>query len=229
MPTHSAHLIIAIDGPTASGKGTLARALAAQLNLAYLDTGALYRAVAFALTQGGADHLAEAALKVKAVEAATTLDLAALGNPNLRLEIIGQLASRISAFPEVRAALLALQRDFAQAPDRFLKAADGTPWAGVVLDGRDIGTVILPDAPYKFFLTASTEIRAKRRFLELSARDQNISYAQVLKDLEERDNRDKTRAISPLAPAKDAVIIDTSLMTPQHVLEQMVGCIHAPA
>ncbi|MDJ1157582.1 (d)CMP kinase [Chelatococcus sp. SYSU_G07232] len=190
-------MIIAIDGPAASGKGTLAKRLAAHYGLPHLDTGLLYRAVAKRLLDAGLpldarDH---------AVAAATTLDVATLDEDALRGRPMGEAASIVAAFPDVRAALLAQQRSFAAQP------------AGAVLDGRDIGTVICPDAPVKLFVTASAEERARRRTLELVGRGEPADEAAILADIRRRDARDSGRATAPLLPAPDAVILDTTGLT----------------
>lgn len=191
-------MIIAIDGPTAAGKGTLARLLAKDLGYAYLDSGALYRAVALALLRSGQD-VTDARVAAKAAQ---TLDPELLSDPGLRDEATGVAASRISVFPEVRAALLDYQRDFAAHPPQDAK--------GAVLDGRDIGTVICPAAKVKFFVTASPEVRAKRRFLELVAKGETVKIEQILADLKARDARDAGREEAPLRPAADAYLLDTS-------------------
>ncbi len=191
-------MIIAVDGPVAAGKGTLARALAAKLDLAYLDTGALYRAVAaMTLAAGG---LADDEDFTEAV--ALRLQPADLARDDLRQEAVGQAASKVAAQARVRAALLAFQRRFAHHPP------DGA--RGAILDGRDIGTVVCPDAEMKLFVTASPEVRAKRRYEELLARDEATIYPRVLQDLKERDARDQARSVAPLKPAEDAAILDTS-------------------
>ena len=199
--------IIAIDGPAASGKGTLARKLAQTLGFALLDTGALYRAVAFEVLEAGAnpesaDHAANAAqsLKTKIEAAAAPADI--LGNPALREERTGDAASKVAAIPAVREALFHLQRDFAKNP--------GDAYKGAILDGRDIGTVICPDADLKLFITASTEVRAQRRLKELQSKDISATYDPVLADMRARDARDSERSSAPLKPADDAVLIDTS-------------------
>ncbi|OYX84292.1 MAG: cytidylate kinase [Azorhizobium sp. 35-67-5] len=188
-------MIIAIDGPAASGKGTLGKRIAAHLRLPHLDTGLLYRAV-------GAQCLAAGTLDDVAASAATarTLDVAALDPESLRTGAIGEAASVVAARPEVRAALVDLQRRFAAQP------------GGAVLDGRDIGTVICPDATVKLFVTASPEVRAERRFKELAARDALASYEAVLADIHKRDARDTGRASAPLVQAPDAVLLDTSAL-----------------
>lgn len=188
-------VIIAIDGPAASGKGTLARRLAAHYRLPHLDTGLLYRAV-------GARCLAEGLLADEAasVRAAHALDVAALDPDALRTAELGEAASVVAARPQVRAALLDLQRRFAAQP------------GGAVLDGRDIGTVICPAAEAKLFVTATPEVRAERRFLELRGRGEDIAYAAVLDDIRRRDERDSGRAAAPLLMADDAVLLDTSAL-----------------
>lgn len=187
-------MIIAIDGPAASGKGTVAKRVAVHYRLPHLDTGALYRAVARDTLAMGAD-LADAAA---AVLAAGRLDVATLDDPGLRTAGIGKAASEVARYPEVRAVLLTYQRTFAYA---------GT---GAVIDGRDIGTVICPDADVKLFVTASSEIRARRRFLELSQGGIITTEADVLADIRSRDERDSTRGASPLRQAEDAVLLDTT-------------------
>lgn len=196
--------IIAIDGPAASGKGSLARKLAQTLGFAHLDTGLLYRRVGLdVLAQDGNPDDEEAA--VKAAKALNPHDLA---DPALKNDEAGVAASKVSRFQGVRDALFAFQRDF---------AATANP--GAVIDGRDIGTVICPDAPVKLFVTASTEIRAKRRLNELQSAGINATYEAVLEDMQARDARDQGRAAAPLKAAFDARLIDTSFMTPDEVLE----------
>jgi len=191
-------MIVAIDGPAAAGKGTLARALADAYDLAYLDTGALYRATALRTLRAGIDPADAPAVAAEA-NAITPEDLA---DPALRAEATGEMASKVSALSEVRAALLDFQRRFAAVPP------DGAK--GAVLDGRDIGTVVCPDAEVKIFITASDEVRAHRRWLELSARGEDISEAQVLTDMQSRDARDAERATAPMKAAEDAHLLDTS-------------------
>lgn len=178
---------IAIDGPAAAGKGTIAKAVAAHFGVPHLDTGALYRAVG-ARVLDGADPLT----------AAKTLDPEALSDPRLRTAEVAEAASQVAVIPEVRAALLQFQRSFAR--------RDG----GAVLDGRDIGTVICPEAEAKLYVTASAQVRAERRFAELRAKGAETDLATVLADVEARDARDMGRADSPLRPAADAVTLDTS-------------------
>jgi CMP/dCMP kinase len=189
-------MIIAIDGPAASGKGTLAKKLAAHFGLPHLDTGLLYRATARALIAQGRD-LAD---KEAAIAAARGLTLTHFDENVLRGHEMAEAASIVAAIPEVRAALVNLQRDFAQRPE------------GAVLDGRDIGTVICPEACPKIFVTASAEARAMRRVLELRARGEAADYAAVLAEILRRDERDKTRAAAPLVPAEDAVVLDTTAL-----------------
>lgn len=185
-------LVIAVDGPAASGKGTIARALASHFGLPHLDTGMLYRSVALALLRWGGDPGNE----FEAVRACKS-GLVPSDDPELRSEIVGEVASRISVFPAVRAALLARQRDFAGQA------------SGAVLDGRDIGTVIAPNANAKLFVTASPEVRARRRFDELVARGKSVHFDEVLTDIRARDERDSDRADAPLAMADDALVLDT--------------------
>lgn len=187
-------MIVAIDGPAASGKGTLARRIAAHYGLPHLDSGLLYRAVALALIARGRD-LADAAA---AAEAARGLDASTLADPALRSESAGAGASVVSAFPEVRAALLDFQRRFAAEPP------------GAVIDGRDIGTVICPHAEVKIFVTASAEERARRRSAELEGRGELVDRAAILADIRARDARDTNRATAPLKAAEDAVELDTT-------------------
>lgn len=181
---------IAIDGPAASGKGTISKAVAEHFGFAHLDTGLLYRAVGVRILQG-----------VSAIEAAQCLMAKDLEGEALRLPAVAQAASRAATIPEVREALVDFQRAFAR--------RDG----GAVLDGRDIGTVICPDAEVKLFVIATDEVRAQRRFAELSAKGMNVSIEDVLADLRERDARDSQRATAPLTAASDAVVLDTTDMT----------------
>jgi cytidylate kinase len=211
-------LTIALDGPAAAGKGTLARRLAGHYRLAYLDTGALYRAVGVAVMRQGLDPSQESA----AVAAAEKLSPALLTDPEIRTEAGGQAASKVAAIPAVRAALLDWQRRFAAQPPA---GADGAAMAGAILDGRDIGTVVCPDARIKLFITASMEARAQRRFKELQEKGPGAIYARVLQDMQERDARDQERAVAPLAAAPDALVIDTSAMTADQVFDQAIAYI----
>jgi cytidylate kinase len=189
-------VIVAVDGPAASGKGTIARAIARHFGLPHMDTGLLYRATALNLLAMGGDPESEFA-------AARACDLSQIDfeDPELKSEAVGGIASRISAYPLVREALLERQRRFARQP------------GGAVLDGRDIGTVIAPEADAKLFVTASPEVRAQRRYAELKRLGMDVHFADVLADIRARDARDRERAQSPLQRAEDAVLIDTSALT----------------
>jgi CMP/dCMP kinase len=187
-------MIIAVDGPAASGKGTLARRLAEHYGLAYLDTGSLYRAVALALLKCGKSPHDQ----VAAARAAGKLDRAAIADDEIRQAGLGEAASIVAAFPAVRQQMLGLQRKIASQPP------------GAVLDGRDIGTVVCPDADVKLFVTASPRVRARRRMEELAARGDPASLDEVLQWLVERDRRDETRPVAPLKLAPDAHLLDTS-------------------
>ena len=191
-------MIIAVDGPAAAGKGTLARGLAKSLNFAHLDSGALYRAVAYAMLKHGADP----ADREAAVAASRHLDVGLTEAPEIRGEGVGKLASAIAKIPDLRANLLDFQRDFAHHPPHDA--------AGAVIDGRDIGTVVCPDADLKFFVIASDEARAERRALELEARGSPCDLETVRADLAERDAQDRNRATAPLRPAPDAHLLDTT-------------------
>jgi cytidylate kinase len=195
-PGRDARILIAVDGPAASGKGTIARALAAHFGLPHMDTGMLYRAVALNLWRWGGDPGNE-------FEALRACDVASVDptDPELRSEAVSSIASRISTYPSVRAALLERQQEFAGQP------------GGAVLDGRDIGTVIAPDADAKLFVTASAEIRAQRRVRELLERGMPAHYDDVLVDIRARDERDSGRDSAPLYQADDAALLDTSDMT----------------
>ncbi|WP_145108772.1 (d)CMP kinase [Cereibacter sediminicola] len=181
---------VAIDGPAAAGKGTISRAVAAHFRFAHLDTGLLYRAVGARVAEGA-----------EPVAAARGLEMSDLERGDLRSAEAGQAASRVAALPEVRAALVAFQRRFARRE------------GGAVLDGRDIGTVICPEAEVKLFVTASDEERARRRWLELAAKGSEQSEAEILQDLRERDRRDREREAAPLRPAPDALLLDTTKLT----------------
>jgi cytidylate kinase len=188
-------MIVAVDGLAASGKGTIARAIAGRFGLPHLDTGLLYRAVGLNLLRWGGDPESEfAALR------ACDFSQIDLSDRELKSEAVGGVASRISTYPSVRAALVERQRGFAEQP------------GGAVLDGRDIGTVIAPDADAKLFITARPEVRAQRRYEELTRLGLDVHLADVLLDIEARDNRDRNRAAAPLRAAEDAFVIDTSEM-----------------
>ena len=198
--------IIAVDGPTASGKGTIAKALAAHFGLPHLDTGLLYRAVGrqVALNGGNPDSEADAL-------AACDFPDHLMSDPELRSEATGGLASRVSVHPAVRDALFGLQRAFA------------TQAGGAVLDGRDIGTVIAPEAEVKLFVIASVAARAERRFLEMQAQGRNASLSEIATDLEARDYRDASRTTAPLLAAEDAVVLDTSLLERDEAIARAIG------
>ncbi len=195
---------VAIDGPAAAGKGTISKAVAAHFGFSHLDTGLLYRAVGAKVLAGG-----------DPVAVARMLDPVDLENDDLRTPAVAQAASQVAVIADVRAALVDFQRKFA--------ARDG----GAVLDGRDIGTVICPDAHVKLFVTASAECRAKRRYKELSDKGINVTPAQVLADVKERDARDSGRAAAPLIAADDAALIDTSEMTIEEAVAQAVAIVAA--
>jgi cytidylate kinase len=201
-------MIIAVDGPAASGKGTVARALARHFGLPHLDTGLLYRAVGLNLLRWGGDPESEfAALR------ACDFSQTDFGDPELKSEAAGGLASRISVYPAVRAALVDRQRVFAEQP------------GGAVLDGRDIGTVIAPNADAKLFVTAKPEVRAQRRFEELRGMDLNVHLEDVLLDIQARDARDRGRATAPLQAAEDAHLIDTSAMSINAAIAEAVAAV----
>lgn len=187
-------MIVAIDGPAASGKGTLARRLAAHFGLRYLDTGLTYRAVADELLRSG-EPLDDEPTAVRAV---TRVDFANMDRGHLSGHRIGEAASQIAVMPALRTALVAHQREFAETPP------------GAVLDGRDIGTVVCPTAPVKLYVTATPEARARRRAAEMAGRGEAGSYDEVLADLRRRDERDTGRSVAPLAQAADAVLLDTT-------------------
>lgn len=195
---------VAIDGPAAAGKGTVSKAVAEVFGLAHLDTGLLYRAVG-ARVLAGED----------AVEAAKRLDPADLNRGDLRTPEVAQAASKVAALPEVRAALTRFQKDFARRE------------GGAVLDGRDIGTVICPEAEAKLFVTASAEVRARRRHAELTGKGMDVTFETVLADVEARDARDREREVAPLKPAGDAVLIDTSEMSIDEAVAAAVAAIRA--
>jgi len=187
-------MIIAIDGPAASGKGTLAKRLAAHYGFRHLDTGVIYRAVAHALLSAGMDLQDEAA----AVRAAQAIDPETFENPALKSQKVGTAASVVSAIPRVREVLVEFQRQFAASPP------------GAVLDGRDIGTVICPQADVKIFVVADPNVRARRRALEARSRGEDADEAKILADILARDERDQNRPVAPLKPAKDAYLLDNS-------------------
>jgi CMP/dCMP kinase len=207
--SHERRMVIAVDGPSAAGKGTVARAVAARFGLHFLDTGKLYRMVGYEMLRtrtGLADAAAAAAI-------AASLDPLGFDEAELRREPVSAAASQISVFPEVRANLLAMQRNFAKK----------TP--GAVLDGRDIGTVVCPEADVKLFITASADVRAQRRYEELRALDDRVTFGQVLADVTARDLRDSTRAVAPLAPAADAVVLDTTAMDASEAIAAAIAIV----
>ncbi len=210
-------MIIAVDGPAAAGKGTLARRLACELGFAYLDTGLIYRAAAKRVLFCGIEpeNAGAVILEARALQAG---DLKA---DDLRSEKVGSMASKISAVPGVRSALLDFQRGFAAAPP--------APAKGAVLDGRDIGTVVCPGADLKLFITASDVVRARRRFEELRTRGETVIYARVFEDMKARDARDRSRTVAPLEPALDARVIDTSDLSADEVFETVMDILRAAA
>ena len=192
------NIVIAIDGPAASGKGTISKAISEKLQFNYLDTGKLYRAIGARYLEG-----------YPPVVAAQSLDSKDLDKYDLQKQEIAQAASEIALIPEVRAALLEFQRDFSQ------------KMPGAVLDGRDIGTIVCPDAKIKIFLTASLEARAKRRYIELNKNDQKISFKTILEQIRERDERDQSRSSSPMVAAGDAKIFDTSELSINEAIDEV--------
>lgn len=196
-------MVIAVDGPAASGKGTLARRLAAHYGLRHLDTGLLYRAVGLLAESSGQDP----------VKVAENLTLSDLESPDLRGDAAAQAGSRVAASPPVRAALRGVQHRFAAKPP------------GAVLDGRDIGTVVFPEAPVKLYIDADLEDRARRRHKELIGRGLESIYSRVLQDMKERDARDRGRTVAPLIPAKDALVIDSSKLDADAVFSRAVAYI----
>ena len=209
----SGSVVIAIDGPAASGKGTLARKLARHYGYAYLDTGSLYRAVGQAVLAAGGDPNDDEA----ALAAAEALDIAHIDEKAIRTREAGEAASIVAVKPAVRAAILDFQRNFAASPPGGER--------GAVLDGRDIGTVVCPDARVKIFVTASPEIRAHRRWLELNSSGVEVSEAQILEDVRERDRRDAERTASPMKPAADAYLLDTSDLSIEAAFDAAVAII----
>ena len=204
--------IIAIDGPAASGKGTLSRELAKALNFAHMDTGALYRAVGYEVLQaGGHPEKEQDALEGCKALSSKVSDPETLSNPALRTDESGNAASKVAVIQSVRDALIDMQREFASKP--------GGGFEGAILDGRDIGTVICPHAPLKLYITANMEIRAKRRMKELQSKGLDVTYKAVLEDMRARDARDSGRKAAPLKPSEDAIVIDTSTLTQAEMLE----------
>ncbi|MFZ5675683.1 MAG: (d)CMP kinase [Pseudomonadota bacterium] len=204
-------MIIAVDGPAAAGKGTLARALARHYNYHFLDTGALYRMVGLGVLNSGGDPRDAAA----AVKAAETLRPDKVNDADLRTEAVGEAASIVAVNPQVRAALLGFQRAFARKEP------------GAVLDGRDVGTVVCPEAEAKIFVTASADVRAKRRFAELAERGQTPQFDLVLAEIKARDARDSSRAHAPLIPARDAYVLDSSDLSREEALAKAIAFVEA--
>ena len=202
-------MIIAIDGPAAAGKGTLAARLAKHYRLPYLDTGLLYRLVGKIVTERGEDPDDAAAAAIVALN----IDPAQLSDPSLRGREAGEIASRVSVHVGVRASLLKFQQDFAAQP------------GGAVLDGRDIGTVICPQADVKIYVTASPEVRAQRRTDELLNKGRNVRYRTILGEIKERDERDAGRRTAPLAQAPDAILLDTSHMNPEQAFQAALAIV----
>lgn len=200
-------MIIAVDGPAAAGKGTLARALARHYNYHFLDTGALYRMVGLAVLNAGGDPRDQAA----ALKAAETLRPDRVRDEDLRSEAVGEAASIVAVNAQVRAALLGFQRAFARKEP------------GAVLDGRDIGTVVCPEADAKIFVTASAEVRAKRRHAEIAERGSAPPFETVFAEIKARDERDRNRAHAPLIPAIDAFVLDSSTLSREEVLAKAVA------
>ena len=209
-------MIIAVDGSAASGKGTLAKRLAGHFNLAHLDTGTLYRALGLHLLRSGVTT--ENAQEISAAAAVAELDLSLASSPDIRTDAVAGMASVVAAMPPVRAAFTDLQRDFAARPPHG---------DGAVLDGRDIGSVILPDATFKFFIDADLEVRAERRTRELQGTGHSVMFRDVLEDMRQRDERDRGRATAPLKAADDALVIDTSTMDADRVFDLAVTHIAA--
>lgn len=204
-------MIIAVDGPAAAGKGTLARALARHYNYHFLDTGALYRMVGLGVLNSGGDPRDAAA----AVKAAETLRPDKVNDADLRTEAVGEAASIVAVNPQVRAALLGFQRAFARKEP------------GAVLDGRDVGTVVCPEAEAKIFVTASADVRARRRFAELAERGQTPQFDLVLAEIKARDARDSSRAHAPLIPARDAYVLDSSDLSREEALAKAIAFVEA--
>lgn len=205
-------MIIAIDGPAAAGKGTLAKALGIKLNFDYMDTGIIFRDLAFRMIQKDLKETDITAI----IGMVDEIDFSSSDRNELRSPEVAQMASVIASIDEVRQATLSLQRRFAQNP----------PGAkGAVLDGRDIGTVVCPEADVKIFMTADLEVRATRRFIDLKKRGYSTLWHEVFDDMKIRDDRDKNRAVAPLKPAQDAVVLDTTRMTEEEVLRKTLDII----
>ncbi len=208
-------IIIAIDGPSASGKGTLGRNLAKKLGYDYMDTGALYRLIAKTMIDKGIDEKDTDKIIELATNIKNSFNISQLSNPELKTDTVGILTSKISVIPEVRNILTDIQSNF----------ANHNTAKGAILDGRDIGTVICPHADIKLFITATTETRAARRTKELNEKNISASYEDVLKEMQERDKRDANRDISPMKPAHDAYIINTSYIDENEVMKKVLAVI----
>lgn len=206
-------MIIAIDGPSSAGKGTLGKAIAQKYHLGYLDTGLLYRVLGFKVQRAGVDVTD----RLKVIAIADTLTEKDLIIPNLRNEKIAKIASCLSAYPDVRKRMLTWIQAWVTSICKKMK--------GAVVDGRDIGTVVFPQADVKLYVTAGVDVRAKRRFMEISERGEHVTYDAILQDVHARDERDITRADSPLIPASDAIILDTTAMTREEVFTYASGII----
>ena len=206
-------MIITIDGPAAAGKGTLSAYLAKKYKLAYFDTGMVYRAVGLQMVLTGQDLTNEAQAGKIAEGLTFPLMMELARHPDFRSDIGSHSASVVSSYPNVRQALLAMQQNFAHNP----VYEDGTPACGVVYDGRDTGTVICPQADLKLFITASPEVRAKRRYDEYVAKGMQTTYEKVLEEVIARDKRDASRSSAPMKPAEDAVLLDTSFLSIEEV------------
>lgn len=212
-------LVITVDGPSGVGKGTMSQMLADKLDWHLLDSGALYRITAFAASESGTDLNDEAAVAeiarnldvvFRSADGGVKVELAGQDiSSDIRTETAGNNASIVAVLPAVREALLQRQRDFAEAP-------------GLIADGRDMGTTVFPDSPLKFYLTASAEVRAERRYNQLKEKGLYVNVASLAEEIRERDDRDSNRAASPLKPADDAVVVDTSSMSIEKVFQQMV-------
>ena len=210
---------IAVDGPAGAGKSTIAKLVAKKMNLIYVDTGAMYRAMAYHMLKKNVDINSDEAVAAECVNADVTIkyeegvQVVYLNGENvnayLRTEAVGNTASKTSVVPAVRARLLELQQNLAKNSD-------------CIMDGRDIGTCVLPNADVKIYLTASSEVRAKRRYDELTAKGEDCDIAQIQADIEERDHRDMTREVSPLKQAEDAVLVDSSYMSIDEVVDKII-------
>lgn len=216
-------MIITIDGPAAAGKGTVSAFLAQKYKLAYFDTGMVYRAVGLQMVMQGNDVNNEEQAEAVAKELTFPKMMELSKEKDFRTDVGGQAASIVSAHPKVRAALLTMQQNFALNPI----FADGAPANGVVYDGRDTGTVVCPQADVKLFITASTEVRAERRYKEFVEKGLSSSYEKVLQDMIVRDQRDSSRSTAPLKPAEDAIVIDTSALSIEQVLQKIILIIEA--